>query len=432
MSDLINYKCIACGGTLKFSSDKQKLLCTYCDATYDIAEFEAAGGVESQPEYQNINNTWDLEKEGLVVYACKNCGGEVIGYRDVSSTKCPFCSSPVVISNNFKGNLHPDLIIPFKKTREQAELMLKNYTKLRLRKKRFNLKSFYIIHFKDLVGIYVPYWLYDSVVHADSKYKAVNITTITNTLEKQKEKNIYEIDVSGDITFENVPADASSIFNDKFMDSMEPFDAKEAVPYSSGYLSGYMAYKYNVNPEWLQKRINNRLYQSVRDIIKAQVSGYDTVTERTIEWDTISSSHKYALYPVWILTIIYKGKKYNVAMNGQTGKIVDNLPIEEDNSFPILKEYIFPILLLSIFIEIFFILLFGIHKEITKDFLQFSCGWSFFIALFIRIYVFIKNEYKISSDDYPNEKNATNYFVKGSVNITNYEENFLKTERVNK
>ena len=42
----------------------------------------------------------------------------------------------------------------------------------------------------------------------------------------------------------------------------------------------------------------------------------------------IQDQAKYALYPVWILNTTWKGKKYIFAMNGQTGKIVGDLPAD--------------------------------------------------------------------------------------------------------
>ena len=42
----------------------------------------------------------------------------------------------------------------------------------------------------------------------------------------------------------------------------------------------------------------------------------------------IKDQAKYALYPVWILNTTWKDKKYIFAMNGQTGKIVGDLPAD--------------------------------------------------------------------------------------------------------
>ena len=38
---------------------------------------------------------------------------------------------------------------------------------------------------------------------------------------------------------------------------------------------------------------------------------------------------KYALLPVWLLNTTWKGKQYIFAMNGQTGKLIGDLPIDK-------------------------------------------------------------------------------------------------------
>ena len=38
---------------------------------------------------------------------------------------------------------------------------------------------------------------------------------------------------------------------------------------------------------------------------------------------------KYALYPVWLLNTSWNGQKYTFAMNGQTGKLVGDLPLDK-------------------------------------------------------------------------------------------------------
>lgn len=41
------------------------------------------------------------------------------------------------------------------------------------------------------------------------------------------------------------------------------------------------------------------------------------------------ASQKYALYPVWILNTTWRDQKYVFAMNGQTGKMVGDLPADK-------------------------------------------------------------------------------------------------------
>ena len=102
MAEISSYKCRDCGGTLQFSSRKQKLVCSSCGAEYDVSEFEEAAGEGSKAsDYKPKEDQWNVEEEGLVVYECKNCGGEVIGDKNMASTKCPYCDNPIVISSKF-------------------------------------------------------------------------------------------------------------------------------------------------------------------------------------------------------------------------------------------------------------------------------------------------------------------------------------------
>ena len=59
------------------------------------------------------------------------------------------------------------------------------------------------------------------------------------------------------------------------------------------------------------------------------MTGYDAVMPVTTGIDLQNGSSKYALLPVWILSTTWNGQKYTFAMNGQTGKLVGNLPLDK-------------------------------------------------------------------------------------------------------
>ena len=101
------------------------------------------------------------------------------------------------------------------------------------------------------------------------------------------------------------------------MESIEPFDFKEAVDFQTAYLAGYFADKYDVTAEECEGRANERIRHSTEDAFRDTVRGYSSVVP------------KYALYPVWILQTKWKGDNYIFAMNGQTGKFVGNLPTDK-------------------------------------------------------------------------------------------------------
>ena len=63
------------------------------------------------------------------------------------------------------------------------------------------------------------------------------------------------------------------------MDSIEPFDVNKAVPYSSAYMAGYLADRYDVTPEQCMPRADERMQQTAKDLLRGQVKNYSTVTD---------------------------------------------------------------------------------------------------------------------------------------------------------
>ena len=95
------------------------------------------------------------------------------------------------------------------------------------------------------------------------------------------------------------------------MESIEPFDFKEAVPFQTAYLAGgHMADKYDVGAEESIARANERVKRSTEDNFKSTVTGYTSVTTERSSVRLHDGSAKYALYPVWILNTTWNGKQY--------------------------------------------------------------------------------------------------------------------------
>mgnify|MGYP000022477409 FL=1 len=56
---------------------------------------------------------------------------------------------------------------------------------------------------------------------------------------------------------------------------------------------------------------------------------YDQYTPTHQHVALTDKSARYALLPVWMLTTQWQGKTYTFAMNGQTGRMVGDLPISK-------------------------------------------------------------------------------------------------------
>lgn len=242
------------------------------------------------------------------------------------ATHCPYCDNPVVMTGQFSGNVKPDLVIPFKVDKKAAVAALQNHYKgKRLLPKVFKDEN----HIQEVKGLYVPVWLFDADADAHVRYKATRTRSWSDSSNDYTETSYYAAIRAGTLGFENVPVDGSKKMDDVMMESIEPFRMEEAVDFHTAYLSGYLADKYDVDSKSSIDRANQRIRSSTAYAFASTVTGFDSVV---LEHSNIRLSEgkvKYALLPVWILNTIWKGQKFTFAINGQTGKIVGDLPLDK-------------------------------------------------------------------------------------------------------
>ena len=282
MQTLQEYKCPCCGGAIAFDSTLQKMKCPYCDTEF---EMEALEGYDAELQSEKSDNMeWETtaggdwqegETDGLRSYVCKSCGGEIVGDANTAATACPFCGNPVVMMGQFSGALKPDLVIPFKLDKKAAKAgLMKHLTGKRLLPKIFKDQN----HIDEIKGIYVPFWLFDTDVDAQIRYRATRVRTWSDSDYNYTETSYYMAHRGGSIGFEHVPVDGSSKMADDLMESIEPYDFSEAVDFQTAYLAGYLADKYDVTAETSIDRANKRVKRSTEDTFAGTVQGYTTVT----------------------------------------------------------------------------------------------------------------------------------------------------------
>ena len=330
MAVLQEYKCPCCDGAIAFDSGIQKMKCPFCDTEF---EMEALAAYDSELKNETADDLqWKTadatpwQEDGIRSYVCKSCGGEIIGDENTAATACPYCGNPVVMMEQFSGTLKPDLVIPFKLDKKAALAALKrHYEGKKLLPKVFKDEN----HLQEIQGVYVPVWLFDTQAEADVRYRATQVRVWSDSRYDYTQTSYFAVSRSGSLGFERIPVDGSTKMDDTLMESIEPFDHKDAVDFQTAYLAGYLANKYDVDAEESIERANTRVRQSTEEAFAETTQGYTSVIPQYSSIRLQDGKVQYALYPVWLLNTKWNGKTYTFAMNGQTGKLVGDLPMDK-------------------------------------------------------------------------------------------------------
>lgn len=330
-TNIIEYKCPCCNAGLVFGGQVQQLTCEYCDNTFDI---DAVRKYSESTETQNVDNfSWEAEEKqewsndeqaSLNAFQCPACGGEILTDDSTAATFCPYCDNPTIMPARLSGSLKPDAVLPFQTTRKDATAAFLKLCKGKpLLPKDFTSQQ----RLEKITGLYVPFWLYDCDADFSGSYKATRIHRWSDSRYHYTRTEHFLLTRKGEAGFSGIPMDGSSKMEDAFMESIEPFDYSQMVPFDMPYLTGYLADKYDIPSEKGEERIRQRVEQTMQDKIQTTLLGYATVIPTSRQIQIHHSKAKYVLLPVWILNTSYMGKLYTFAMNGQTGKMTGSFPI---------------------------------------------------------------------------------------------------------
>jgi len=332
METINSYKCPCCGAPLVFGGNE--LRCESCDNTFPVetmqqmSEGMAEAGGESKYDWENYQprSYEDTSEINLANYNCPSCGAQITGDDTLGSTVCPYCGQSTIVKGQFEGTLRPDYIIPFKVDKKAAmtafEADFKNAPFL---PDEFKSKK----KIEEMAGVYVPFWMFDCDCDAYITYNAERVTRWSDSNYNYTKTDYFKLFRAGSVGFANIPVDGSKKADDAYMEAVEPYNYEDAVDFNGAYLSGYLADKYDVSAEESIERANERVKNSTIAAFNDTTGIFQAVIPEQSRVSFSNGKIRYSLLPVWMLNIKYLDKMYQFAINGQTGKVVGNYPVDE-------------------------------------------------------------------------------------------------------
>ncbi len=304
------FKCKNCGGNIVYSPKKKAMCCPHCD------------GIDTEEKLTSAES----------MTTCLNCGApmdSVIGTH-TSATKCPNCGSYVILDERVQGEFTPDLILPFKISKDEA---IENLRK-EFGKRIFTPESF-LSHasVSKIEGTYVPFFMYDYDTDTDYHGTGTKVRTWSSGDYEYTETSYYDIVRKMDAKFDKVPVDASDYMDDDYMDLMEPYEYEALEDFKEKYMSGFLGEKYNEPEGDLAPRAEDKVKKAIDGMISESISGYATVKQDSCNYDLRKEKVRFALLPVWEYVFTFQRQDYKFHVNGQTGKVVGKTPVAKQKVF---------------------------------------------------------------------------------------------------
>lgn len=332
------FSCPACGGEAQWNPTRQALICPYC-GTVSPAQVElTATGEEVIREHDlgaalrgipQDKRGWRATKTQV---RCQHCNAISVFDPEKVSQRCDFCGSTALVPyEQMDDPISPESLLPMKVAETQIRDTIRNWYASRW----FAPNALKDKALTDTVrGVYIPYWTFDAQVHADwwaeSGYYYYVTETYQDAQGRSQTRQVQKIrwqPSSGalDHFFDDELVPASRGVQSSLLRRIEPFPTRELVAYKAGFLSGWVVERYQIDLVAAARQSREEMDAQMRNLCAHEVPG-DTHRNLQVETDYSGQTFKHILVPIWLLTYEFRGRPFQVLINGYTGAMAGEYP----------------------------------------------------------------------------------------------------------
>ncbi len=346
-------RCPKCGATdIRHKLGTDLLICQYCRHEWDGARVEEAFGLgEGLADLRGTvvaSGARDIAADAaaLMTFKCTGCGAEVTVNTSTSMTaRCHWCRHVFGVNEQVPNGAVPDAVLPFHIKKDDAVARIRQFVDKR---RMFALKAFKEEFTpENVVGVYLPYMIVDGNVSAAVSGKGeIKTREYQRGTDKNKttyyDADIYQVERQVSFTVDDLPLESSTergnldtkVNTNNIINTILPFDTKNAVKWNASYLSGFTSEKRNSNIEQMQPRLEDQFMSIARAQVESSVRRYD----RGVRWEQeqldVHGTRWVSMYlPVWLYSYHQPGANggmlHYIAVNGRTGETMGSVPVQQ-------------------------------------------------------------------------------------------------------
>jgi hypothetical protein len=344
--------CPKCGSTeIRQKPGGDMLICLYCRNEWQAERVEEAFGFgEGLDELTGTiiasgARDIDADAASLMSFKCTGCGAEVtVNTESAMTARCHWCRHVFSVNEQVANGAVPDAVLPFHIKKGDAVARIRQFAGKR---QMFALKAFKEQFTpENVIAVYLPYMIVDGRASADVVGQGEILTRTYTVGSGDKKKTYYDADVYEvrrhvDFTVDDLPLESSSdrgnldtrANTNNIINTILPFDTKNAVKWNASYLNGVTSEKRNRDVEHLRPRLEDQLLSIARAQVESSVRRFD----RGVRWEqeglNVHGTRWVSMYlPVWLYSYHQPGSKggmlHYIAVNGRTGETMGSVPVQ--------------------------------------------------------------------------------------------------------
>jgi len=356
LRDGLNH-CPKCGSTdIKHRSGSDKLICLFCRHEWLGArveeEFGLGEGLDDLRGTVIASGAKNIRADAASVrtFKCTGCGAEVVvNTQNAMTARCHWCRHVLGVNEQIDNGAVPDAVLPFHIKKDDAVARIRQFVGKR---QMFALKAFKEeFSSENVLGVYLPYMVVDAKASADvAGFGEVETRRYTRG-EGKDQKTYYDADVYQlqrhvDFTVDDLTMESSALRGNldtqsntnNVINTILPFDTKNAVKWNASYLVGYTSEKRDRDVAHLNPQLEDQLLSIARAQVQSSVRQYG----RGVRWEQeridVHGTRWVAMYlPVWLYSYQEPGSGrggkggmlHYIAVNGRTGETMGSVPVQQ-------------------------------------------------------------------------------------------------------
>ncbi len=349
LADGLN-RCPKCGSTdVQLRASTGMLVCLFCRHQWQESrveeEFGLGEGIDDLEGTVVAGGAEEIsdDADAVMTLKCGGCGAEVVvDTAHAMNARCHWCRHTLNVNQQTPNGAVPDAVLPFRLTHTEAVEKIREFASKRRLFAHPRFKKEFVP--ENVLGVYLPYLVIDA--RAEAAYTGRGEVQTRRWTEKNGDNettyyaaDVYRVDRSVAFTVDDLTVEGSAdrakidgSTTNNIVNTVLPFDTKNAVKWNSSYLVGFTSEKRDLDVSDLHPVLEDQLLSIGRSQVQGSLSEFD----RGVRWEQeqvdVGGSRWVSMYlPVWLYSYYQENTQmlHYIAVNARTGETMGSVPVSQ-------------------------------------------------------------------------------------------------------